>query len=329
MSRLALRDFDAVLAVARRTSFRQAAIDLGMSTTALSHMIARIEAELGVRLFNRTTRSVALTDAGRIFVDRLGPSLQDVREAIEIVRERRATPTGTLRINAPPVAARSPAFTELLLEYSRRYPDMHVDLVAEGQLRDIVAEGFDLGVRVASLIPSDMIALSLGEPQRFAVVASPAYLTERPRPLVPTDLPRHVCIRVRLPDGALYRWHFEKGGDVAQVEVSGPMTFDELAVSRAAVLAGFGIGFFFEQDVIADIEDGRLVRLLEDWTPPFPGLCLYYPGRRHPSAGLAAFLALARQLASKNAGGESRIKKGGPLPDRPFVSCDEPPDQRE
>lgn len=298
MSRLGLRDFDAVIAVARRTSFRQAAVDLGMSTTALSHMIARIEAELGVRLFNRTTRSVALTDAGRIFVDRLGPSLQDMREAIEIVRERRATPTGTLRINAPPFAARSPAFIDLLLEYSRRYPDMHVDLVTEGQLRDIVAEGFDLGVRVASLIPSDMIALSLGESQRFAVVASPAYLAGRPPPLVPTDLMGHVGIRIRLPDGALYRWHFERDGDTAQVEVSGPMTFDELAVSRAAVLAGFGIGFFFEQDVIADIKDGALVRLLEDWTPPFPGLCLYYPGRRHPSAGLAAFLALARERAS-------------------------------
>lgn len=298
MSRLALRDFDAVFAVARRGSFRQAAVDLGMSTTALSHMIARIEAELGVRLFNRTTRSVAPTDAGRIFVDRLGPSLQDVREAIEIVRERRATPTGTLRINAPPFAARSPAFADLLLEYCGRYPDMHVDLVTEGQLRDIVAEGFDLGVRVASLIPSDMIALSLGKPQRFAVVASPAYLAERPRPLVPADLLAHVCIRIRLPDGALYRWHFERGGDAAQVEVSGPMTFDDLTLSRAAVLSGFGIGFFFEQDVIAEIEDGKLVRLLADWTPAFPGLCLYYPGRRHPSAGLAAFLALARERAS-------------------------------
>ncbi len=300
MSRFALRDFDAVLAVARRTSFRQAAIDLGMSTTALSHMIARIESELGVRLFNRTTRSVALTDAGKVFVDRIGPSLQDVREAIEIVRERRETPTGTLRINAPPFAARSPAFTGLILEYSRRYPDMHVDLVTEGQLRDIVAEGFDLGVRVASLVPSDMIALSLGEAQRFAVVASPAYLPARSRPLVPTDLLGHACIRVRLPDGSLYRWHFEKGGDTAQVEVSGPMTFDDLPLSRAAVRAGLGIGFFFEQDVIADIEEGALIRLLEDWTPPFPGLCLYYPGRRHTSAGLSAFLSIAREMAKRN-----------------------------
>jgi DNA-binding transcriptional LysR family regulator len=301
MSRLALRDFDAVLAVARRGSFRQAAVDLGMSTTTLSHMIARIEAELGVRLFNRTTRSVALTDAGRLFVDRLGPSLQDVREVIEIVRARGETPSGTLRINAPPFAARSPALATLLLEYSRRYPDMHVDVVTEGQLRDIVAEGFDLGVRVASLVPTDMIALSLGEAQRFAVVASPDYLKTRSRPMVPTDLPSHDCVRVRLPDGSLYRWHFGKGGDMAQIEVSGPMTFDELNLSRAAVLAGFGIGFYFEQDVIADIEDGRLVRLLEDWTPPFPGLCLYYPGRRHPSAGLAAFLSLARELASTRA----------------------------
>jgi DNA-binding transcriptional LysR family regulator len=305
MTRLALRDFDAVLAVARRGSFRQAAIDLSMSTTALSHVIARIEAELGVRLFNRTTRSVALTDAGRVFVDRLGPSLQDVREAIEVVRARGETPSGTLRVNAPPFAARSPAFTNLLLEYARRYPDMHVDVVTEGQLRDIVAEGFDLGVRVASLVPTDMIALSLGETQRFGAVASPGYLAARSRPLVPTDLLNHDCVRVRLPDGAVYRWHFEKGGDTAQVEVTGPMTFDELALSRAAVLAGHGIGFFFEQDVIADIEDGTLVRLLEDWTPPFPGLCLYYPGRRHPSAGLAAFLALARELAS-NAGGPVR-----------------------
>jgi len=299
MSRLALRDFDAVLAVARRASFRQAAIDLGMSTTALSHMIARIEAELGVRLFNRTTRSVALTDAGRIFIDRIGPSLQDMREAIDIVRERRTTPTGTLRINAPPFAARSPAFTGLLLEYSRRYPDMHVDLVTEGQLRDIVAESFDLGVRVASLVPSDMIALSLGEPQRFAVVASPTYLAERSRPLVPTDLLAHSCIRIRLPDGSLYRWHFQKGSDTAQVEVNGLMTFDDLPLSRAAVRANRGIGFFFEQDVIKDIEKGMLVRLLEDWTPPFPGLCLYYPGRRHPSAGLSAFLSLAREVAKR------------------------------
>lgn len=297
MSRLALRDFDSVLAVARRGSFRQAAIDLAMSTTALSHMIARIEAELGVRLFNRTTRSVALTDAGRIFVDRLRPSLHDVREAIAIVRAQGETPSGTLRINAPPFAARTELAT-LIIEYSRRYPDMHVDVVTDGKLLDIVAEGFDLGVRVASLVPTDMIALSLGKTQRFAVVAAPAYLATRPLPLVPTDLSGHACIRVRLPDGALYRWLFQKGSESAQIEVRGPMTLDDVSLARAAVLDGMGIGFFFEQDVIADIEQGKLVRLLDEWTPPFPGLCLFYPGRRHPSAGLAAFLSLAREFAS-------------------------------
>ena len=297
MTRLALRDFDAVLAVARRGSFRQAAIDLGLSTTALSHMIARIETELGVRLFNRTTRSVALTDAGHIFVDRIGPSLLDVREAIEIVRARGETPSGTLRINAPPFAARS-ALAALILEYARRYPGVHVDVVTDGRLVDIVAEGFDLGVRVATLVPTDMIALSLGEAQRF-VVASPDYLAAHAPPLVPTDLTSHACIRVRLPDGSLYRWYFEKGAETAQVEVSGPMTIDDVTIARAAVVAGVGIGFFFEQDVVADIDAGRLVRLLDDWTPPFPGLALYYPGRRHPSAALAAFLALARELGRK------------------------------
>ena len=296
MTHLSLRDFEAVLAVARRSSFRRAAADLALSTTALSHMIARIEAELGVRLFNRTTRSVALTDAGRLFVERLGPSLDDMREAIAIVRSQGETPTGTLRINAPPFAAGS-RLTSLIIEYSRLYPEMHVDLVTDGRLVDIVAEGFDLGVRVASLVPTDMIALSLGEVQRFAVVASPAYLAAHGAPLVPTDLLQHPCIRVRLPDGSLYRWYFQRGQDVAQIDVKGPMTLGETSIARAAVLAGTGIGFFFEQDVLPDIESGRLVRLLEDWTPPFPGLCLYYPNRRHPSAGLTAFFALARRLA--------------------------------
>lgn len=301
MTQLSLRDFDAVLAVARRGSFRKAAIDLTLSTTALSHMIARIERELGVRLFNRTTRSVALTDAGRLFVERLGPSLGDIREAIAIVRSQQATPSGTLRINAPPFAARS-VLAALIVDYVHRFPEMHVDVVTDGRMLDIVAEGFDLGVRVASLVPTDMIALSLGEPQRFAVVASPAYIATHGRALVPTDLASHRCIRVRLPDGALYRWHLEHGKDVAHIEVNGPLTLDDPSMARAAVLAGTGIGFLFEQDVSADIESGQLVRLLEDWTPPFPGLCLYYPSRRHPSAGLAAFLAMARERARGSQG---------------------------
>lgn len=173
MSRIALTDLDAVMAIARRGTFRAAAIELGVSTTALSHAVAKFEASLGVRLFNRTSRSVALTDAGQLFIARMGPSLQGVHDALTEVRSRRETPSGVLWINAPPFAGRA-ILTPLVLEFLRRYPEMHVDLVTEGRLIDIVAEGFDIGVRVAHLIPNDMIALSLGQPQRYAVVASRA-----------------------------------------------------------------------------------------------------------------------------------------------------------
>lgn len=298
MARITLTDLDAVMAIARRGTFRAAAIELGISTTALSHIIAKFEAELGVRLFHRTTRSVGLTDAGRLFIDNMGPSLLGVHEALEVVRSRRENPSGVLRINTPPFAART-LLSNVVLEFLRRYPEMQVDIVTDGRLIDIVAEGFDLGVRVASLIPNDMIAISLGKPQRYAVVASPDYLAIHKPPETPTDLLNHPCIRVRLPDGSLYRWHLEKKGEVVQVEVRGQLTLDEASLARIAVLEGSGIGFFLEQNIIDDIKAGRLVRLLDDWTPPFPGLCLYYPGRRHPSAGLSAFLGLVRAFASR------------------------------
>ena len=300
MYRPGLNDLDAVIAIARRASFRAAALDLGMSTTALSNAVGKLEASLGVRLFNRTTRSVSLTDAGRVFIEQVGPALQDIHGAMEAVRSRQATPSGTLRINAFATAARE-ILSPLVLEFLRRYPQVHVDLVTEGRLVDIVAEGFDLGVRVADLVPSDMIAVSLGRPQRYAVVGSPAYFEKHGRPRVPPDLLNHQCIRVRLPNGALYRWQFEKRGQTAQIDVSGPITLDEASLARTAVLEGIGLGFFMEQDVRADIEAGRLVRVLEDWTPPFAGLCLYYPGRRNPSAALKAFIGLARGVAGRSA----------------------------
>ena len=225
--------------------------------------------------------------------------MQDIHAAIEAVRSRQATPSGTLRINAFATAARE-ILSPLVLEFLRRYPQVHVDLVTEGRLVDIVAEGFDLGVRVADLVPSDMIAVSLGRPQRYAVVGSPAYFEKHGRPRVPPDLLKHQCVRVRLPNGALYRWEFEKGGQIAQIDVTGPITLDEASLARTAVLEGLGLGFFMEQNVLADIEAKRLVRVLEDWTPPFAGLCLYYPGRRNPSAALKAFIGLARKLSAKS-----------------------------
>ncbi|WP_288375010.1 LysR family transcriptional regulator [uncultured Pseudomonas sp.] len=298
MERVSLNDLDAVLAIARRASFRAAAIDLGMSTTALSNAISKLEANLGVRLFNRTTRSVSLTDAGRLFVEHVAPALGEVQGALEVVRAQREQPSGMLRINAAAFAARE-IIGPLVLEFLRRYPQMQVDLVTEGRLVDIVADGFDLGVRVADLVPSDMISLSLGRPQRYAVVASAAYLAARGTPRLPADLQRHSCIRVRLPDGALFRWRFANGNSAQQIEVQGPITLDEASLARTAVMAGVGLGYFMEQDVREDIAAGRLVRVLDDWTPPLPGLCLYYAGRRNPSAGMTAFLALAREVAEQ------------------------------
>jgi DNA-binding transcriptional LysR family regulator len=299
MPKPGLNDLDAAIAVARKGSFRAAAVDLGMSTTALSNAVGKLEANLGVRLFNRTTRSVSLSDAGRAFVEQVGPPLRAVHDAMEAVRSHQATPSGTLRINAFAAAARD-ILSPLVLEFLRRHPQVHVDLVTEGRLIDIVAEGFDLGVRAADLVPSDMVAVSLGRPQRHAVVGSSAYFKGSRRPRVPPDLLDHPCIRVRLPNGALYRWQFEKRGQTAQIDVNGPITLDEASLARTAVLEGIGLGFFMEQDVREDMKTGRLVRVLEDWTPPRAGLSLYYPGRRNPSAALRAFMDLARDLRARS-----------------------------
>ncbi|MBB4010144.1 LysR family transcriptional regulator [Allorhizobium taibaishanense] len=296
METASLQELNAVLAIARRGTFRAAAVDMTMSTTALSHMIRRLEAHLGVRLFNRTTRSVSLTDAGRLFVEQVGPALQDMHGALDVVRSQRDEPTGMIRINAAPFAARQ-IMSPLITTFVRRYPKVHVDLVTEARLVDIVAEGFDLGARVGTLVPSDMIAVPLGRGQRYAIVASTDYMERHGSPKVPSDLLNHHCIRVRLPDGSRLRWRFEKDGETVQLDVPGRITLDETSVARTAVLEGVGIGCFMEEGVEEDIAAGHLVRLLEDWTPSFGTLCLYYPGRRNLSAAMKAFLDMARAFA--------------------------------
>ncbi|MBA1246205.1 LysR substrate-binding domain-containing protein [Pseudomonas luteola] len=299
--RLGLSELDAVLAVARRASFRKAAIDLNVSTTALSATIAKLEASLETRLFNRTTRSVAVTEAGKIFLEQVGPALQDLRAALDAVRSHNAGPSGTLRINAFASAARA-ALLPLVVEFLRHHPKVHIDLVTEGRLVDIVADGFDFGVRSASLVPSDMIVIPLGLPQRYAVVGTPAYFEKFGKPQAPPDLLNHRCIRVRLPNGAIFPWHFERDGEVTRLDVSGPLTLDEPSVVKWVVQEGMGLGFFMEQDVLGEIETGQFERILEAWTPPRDNLCLYYPNRRNPSAALKAFITLARTYqASQNA----------------------------
>lgn len=297
MSRHSLIELEAVLAIVRCGSFRAAALDLGLSTTAISNAVSKLERELAVRLFNRTTRSVSLTHAGRIFVAQIKPALEDIQEAMNTARSQQETPSGTLRVNAFATAARE-IMAPLVLSYLQRYPQVHIDLVTEGRLVDVVAAGFDLGIRSADLVPSDAIAIPLGQTRRMAVVASPAFFEGRTIPQVPQDLAGNPCLRIRLPNGALFRWRFEKDGEELQIDVEGPITLDEASLSRIAVTNGMGIGYFMESDVREDITAGRLIRVLEDWTPPLAPLCLYYSNRRNSSAAFQAFIALARDFAA-------------------------------
>ena len=278
-----LTELDAVLMVARRGKFRTAAVELGVSTTTLSNAIGKLERTLGVRLFNRTTRSVSLTEAGRQFVAQIAPAVQDIHEAMEVARSQQATPAGTLRINAFPTAARE-IFSWLVLPFLQMHPKVHIDIVTEGRLVDIVAGGFDLGVRSSDLVPADMIALPLGRARRNVVVGTPSYLKAR-----------HRCLRVRLPNGAIHRWPFEKGGQSVHIDVQGALTLDEASLARTAALASMGLTLAMESDVRNDIEAGRLVPVLEDWTPALSPLSLYYPSRRNPTAAFKAFVDFARR----------------------------------
>jgi DNA-binding transcriptional LysR family regulator len=298
MERLKLVELEAVLAIDRKGSFRAAALELGISTTSLSNTVASLERRLGVRVFNRTTRSVSPTDAGREFVAQLRPAMQSIHDAVEAARSQQDTPSGMLRINAFPNAARE-VFEPLILEFARRYPQVHVDLATEGKLVDIVADGFDFGIRRADLVPSDMIAVPLGKPRGHAVVASPGYLATAPTLRVPTDLLHHPCIRVRLPNGALLRWGFEKDGELLHLDPNGPLTLDEASLVRAAVVGGMGVGYLMESDVAEDVAAGRMIRLLTDWTPPIAPLSLYYSGRRNASAAFRAFVEAARRHAAR------------------------------
>lgn len=298
--RHSLVELDAVLAVSRHRSFRAAAVELGMSTTALSNSIGKLERQLGVRLFNRTTRSVSLTDAGRGFVEQIGPALSDIHGAMDVARSQQVTPSGVLRINAFATAARE-VLAPLLLTFLRRYPQVSIDLVTEGRLVDVVADGFDFGIRSRDLVPTDMIAIPLGAPRCNVVVASPAYLAKHGVPKTPSDLSHHACIPIRLPNGAPYRWLFKRNGRSVQVDVAGPITLDEPSLARLTMLEGVAIGYVMEAEAREDIAAGRLVRVLADWMPPLAPLSLYYAGRKNPSAAFRALVELARERASNHA----------------------------
>jgi DNA-binding transcriptional LysR family regulator len=310
-------ELDAVVTVSRRGSFRAAAVELGMSPTALSRVVNGLEARLGVRLFNRTTRSVSLSEAGAQFIARVAPALSDIRSAMEGVNDLRDKPAGTLRINSTVSAARQ-ILVSVVLEYLHRYPDMRVDVVTEGRLIDIVADGFDAGIRTRDVVPGDMIAIPFGADQGYAVVGSPAYFEANPPPRTPGDLTRHRCIRARLPGGGMYRWEFAHDGEALNIDVPGVLTLDEPTLLQEAALAGAGLAYMREAWIAQDVAAGRLVSVLSEWMPSSPGLCLYYPGRRHVPASLRAFIDVVREVESPAAmRSPNRQEVIVPAPDEP------------
>lgn len=288
MAGLALHELNALAAVAASRSFRAAAVELGVSPSSLSHAIAAMERRLGVRLFNRTTRSVSLTEAGEHFLARVQPALREIADAVETVNRFRDTPAGLLRINASDGAAERVLPT--VLDFMTAYPDMRVDLVTDGRMIDIVAAGFDAGLRLAEAVPQDMVGLPMGLDEAFAVVATPGYWEKRGIPRAPADLLGHDCIRVRLPSGVIARWEFERQGEESWIEPPGRMILGNFDLGLLAARAGAGVAYINLRAAAADLAAGRLARVLADWTPPFPGVCLYYPRQRLPSAGLRAFI---------------------------------------
>ena len=296
MARPALGDLTAFVAISAHRSFRKAADELGLSPSTLSHMMRTLEAGMGVRLLHRTTRSVSPTEAGARLVARLQPVLQDLDRALAEVDDFRDHPTGTVRINASGPAARL-LLRSIVPTFLARHPGMSVDLVTEGRLVDIVADGFDAGVRLGEALPQDMIAVRFGGRLRFVVVASPTYLAGRTRPRTPDDLGALACIRQRLKSGRMYRWKFEKHGQELTVDVPGNLTLDHTELIVEAAAAGLGIAYVPNGSALPHIERGQLVTLLDDWCPEIPGLFLYYPGRRHVPPGLKAFIEVVKEQA--------------------------------
>lgn len=283
-------------AVARHGSFRKAAAELALSASAVSYAVRTLEDRLGVGLFNRTTRSVALTEAGKHLLERLQPALGGVSLALEEMNLFRASPAGTLRINSSRDAAVM-VVGPLIQRYLEAYPDISLDIVSEDGLVDIVERGFDLGIRYEEHVPEDMIGVPVWGPQRFVVVGSPAYLKKHGVPRHPDDLARHHCVRYRFPRGNIYKWELGKGDIKLEVDVPGRLSVGDSQLGLRAALDGVALTFLPEFRLLPYIEAGQLVRVLEDWCPPSTGLMMYYPRQRRMSSALRAFVDMARMPA--------------------------------
>src|SRR6201991_4842135 len=292
-------DLATFLAIARHRSFRAAATELGASPAALSHALRNVEERLGLRLVNRTTRSVALTEAGERLFARITPAFRDIGDALEDLNNFRGKPAGTLRFTAARQSAQL-VLLPMVTRFLKGFPDVRVEIVVNDALIDMVAAGFDAGVRFGETIAADMIAVPIGPRHRFAVVGSPAYFKAHEPPIVPHDLKGMPCIRYRFSGGALYHWEFERGGIEVDIEVEGPLTLNDQDLMVDAALDGTGLAFVFEAQVEELIAKRKLVRVLADWCPAYPGFFLYYPSRRQLPAALRAFVDFARSNAAPN-----------------------------
>ncbi|MGO4262020.1 LysR family transcriptional regulator [Lysobacter sp. TAB13] len=285
----------AFAAIAEHGSFVRAAAHLGLSPSALSQTIRSLEERLGVRLLNRTTRSVAPSEAGQRLLARLQPAMADLDAAVADLRSQRDTPAGLLRINSSRIAAIQ-HIAPLLGPFHQRYPDILIDLVTDDRLVDIVAGRFDAGVRLGEMVEKDMITVRLGGPAEMMVVAAPSYLQRCGAPADPRELRDHRCINFRWPtDGSLYHWEFQRGAEKLEAAVDGPLIVTEPEVAQRAALDGIGIAYLFDFHVREHLAAGRLVQLLPQWTPAFPGFYLYYPSRRQMPAPLRAFVEFLRE----------------------------------
>ena len=294
MGRETFADVSAFLVVARERSFTRAAAQLGVSASALSHMMRKLEERLGVRLLTRTTRNVSVTEAGERLLREVGPHLEEISMSLAQISASRDKPAGTIRITSADHAAQYflwPALERFLPEY----PDIHVEISVDDTLRDIIEDRFDAGVRLGEQVARDMIAVPISPDVRILAVGSPDYFKAHPAPLTPHDLSAHQCINLRLRTlGGVYPWEFEKDGRELKVRVEGQLAFNDSRLMLKAACAGLGLAFLFEEIAQPAITDGALVQVLDDWTPPFPGYHLYYPSRRQQSPALALLVEALR-----------------------------------
>lgn len=291
-----IADFTTFLAVARHLNFRAGADELGLSASAVSHAIRQLEQRLKVRLFNRTTRSVSLTEAGANLYERLRPAFENIQTMLDEVNCYRDTPSGTLRINAARTAARL-VLMPLLAGFTRRYPDLKVDVTASDQLDDIVGEGYDAGIRLSDILGKDMIAVPVGPPVRLRVVATPEHFARYGIPQHPRDLLEHPCVVFRFSGGRPYRWKFSGPDGSLAIVASGSIVVNDMDAELDAVLHGAGAGYLLDLQVQEHLQSGKLISVLDDWLPALPAFQLYYPHRQYVSCALRALIDYVREEA--------------------------------